>query len=275
MEESMPLSRVNKKCQTAILKPIRTLLWYLRRPRFYPQLLNEILTKLHAACSNTSHTRKEASAWCQEHAISTNKALRQITGISPLESVQQQFAETFVEAHKQASQCPVQMGGPGNLDILYYLAEYAAATNVIETGVAYGWSSMALLLSLQKRPGSHLYSTDMPYPGRQNEEYVGCVVPQELRKHWTLIRFPDRQAIPQALNDINGPLDLCHYDSDKSLRGRMWAYPYLWKALRAGGIFISDDIGDNTTFRDFAASLGEEPIVVKTESNFVGILIKK
>jgi hypothetical protein len=67
---------------------------------------------------------------------------------------------------------------------------------------------------------------------------------------------------------------LCHYDSDKSYAGRKWTYPQLWAALRPGGIFISDDIGDNMGFRDFAQSINIDPIVVQSNERFVGILLK-
>lgn len=75
-------------------------------------------------------------------------------------------------------------------------------------------------------------------------------------------------------------IDLCHYDSDKSYEGRAWAYPLLWKHLRSGGLMISDDIGDNTAFRDFAAECEVEPVVILAAgsggagSRYVGILVK-
>ena len=68
---------------------------------------------------------------------------------------------------------------------------------------------------------------------------------------------------------------MCHYDSDKSYDGRMWAYPILWRALRPGGIFISDDISDNLAFRDFAAQISATPTVVKFDNKYVGILLKQ
>ena len=67
---------------------------------------------------------------------------------------------------------------------------------------------------------------------------------------------------------------MCHYDSDKSYSGRMWTYPRLWHALRPEGLFISDDIGDNMGFADFARSVAIEPIVVRSGEKYVGILIK-
>jgi predicted O-methyltransferase YrrM len=155
---------------------------------------------------------------------------------------------------------------------LFHLAEYIQARTVIETGVAYGWSSLALLLSIQKRDGV-LISTDLPYAGMDNDPYVGCVVPDELRGNWKLLRGADRQRLPEAIR-IAGGLDLCHYDSDKSFAGRMWAYPRLWDALRPGGLFISDDIGDNMGFADFTRSIAGEPVIVLSSERYAGVLVK-
>lgn len=114
----------------------------------------------------------------------------------------------------------------------------------------------------------------MPYPNKNNDKYVGCVVPQKYRSNWKIINKADRDALPKALNVLK-EVDLCHYDSDKSYDGRMWAYPMLWKALRKGGIFISDDIADNVAFRDFANMLKMNPVIVKVGSEkYVGILLK-
>ena len=54
-----------------------------------------------------------------------------------------------------------------------------------------------------------------------NEDNVGCVVHPLLRSNWTLIRKPDIIGLPFALKKL-GKIDLCHYDSDKSYRGRKW-----------------------------------------------------
>jgi predicted O-methyltransferase YrrM len=165
------------------------------------------------------------------------------------------------------------MGGPGELDLLFSLAEFAEARRVIETGVAYGWSSLALLLSLNSRQG-RLVSTDLSYPGLDNDAYVGCAVPSSLRRDWTILHDADRLAVPQAIK-LAAPIDLCHYDSDKSYRGRSWSYRQLWQALKPNGIFISDDIGDNMGFADFSAELGLEPVIVQSGPKYVGILLKK
>ncbi len=253
----------------------KTLIWYLRRPYLYPDLIRLARLKTRRTflgSDGTAEMHARAVEWCNERAVETGRALFQITGSAPKASVSEKFPQVFAQAEATARACPVRMGGPGDLDLIYQLAEFIQARRVIETGVAYGWSSLAILLSLQPRAGL-LVSTDLPYPGLDNNPYVGCVIPGDLKTNWKLLRAADRLAIPKALKLI-GSIDMCHYDSDKSYGGRMWTYPRLWQALRPGGIFISDDIGDNLGFSDFAQSLDIEPVVIRCDEKFVGVLLK-
>ena len=165
------------------------------------------------------------------------------------------------------------MGGAGNIDLIYNLCEHIQAKKAVETGVAYGWSSLSILLSLEKRNDALLISTDLPYAKMNNEDFVGCVVPQRLHSKWKLVRDPDRVALETVLSEI-GTLDLCHYDSDKSYAGRMFAYPKIWKALRKGGILISDDIQDNIGFKVFCERIKMEPYIISFENKFVGVMEK-
>ena len=256
------------------LKTLRTFLWYLRKPRLYGQLWQELLTKGHGIFFSSARARKIGEQWCSQKAVSAEELFKKL-GISiDSPGVKAEFPEVFSKAEKSAAHCPIKMGGAADLDILYRLAEAGEVKRALETGVAYGWSSLVLLLSIQKR-GGRLVSTDMPYPGMENDPYVGCAVPEELKEFWTLLHGPDRKGIPIAIASLGGEIDLCHYDSDKSIRGRKWAYPRLWRALRNGGYFISDDIGDNTAFRDFAEAAGSEPIIVRSGNKYVGILVKQ
>jgi predicted O-methyltransferase YrrM len=194
------------------------------------------------------------------------------------EPIRDKFADIFAHADAAVKSCPVEMGGAADLDLLYWIAEHFKARRIVETGVAHGWSSLALLLSLANRENACLVSTDMPYVNSDSDKYAGHVVPAELRPMWHLAQGPDRDVLRKALEKVK-PIDLCHYDSDKSYDGRMWAYPHLWSALRPGGCFISDDIGDNVAFRDFCDRIEASPIVARTVSTvgikYVGIIIKQ
>lgn len=256
---------------------VRTLAWFLRRPRLFPQLAHLASRKLTRAYYAKNNTREEAQRWCTARAIDSGTAIERLTGsrCAPLEGI---FPDVFADAVTRARECPSSMGGPGDLDLLYAVAEHLEALRVVETGVAYGWSSMAILLSLKKRPRARLISTDMPIPCGNAEAYVGCVVPPDCRPQWSIRAGADRQVLRGSLREI-GSLDMCHYDSDKSYEGRMWAYPLLWTALRDGGIFISDDIDDNLAFREFSQQVSAHPIVIRMRDEyvgekFVGVLIK-
>lgn len=254
----------------SIKSKIKTLLWFLKHPKYYVQLLSLIKTKLTQ--KGKENTRQQAEEWCSVYAISTSEAIKRITGNDSIDIIHE-YRDVFEQADKTISNLPVKMGGPGDINLLYNLCEGIEARKVIETGVAHGWSSLAILLSIGKREGAKLVSTDMPYAKMDNEDYVGCVVPERLRKNWRLLRLPDQTGLPKAFNQFVN-LDLCHYDSDKSYKGRMWAYPKLWKHIRQGGIFVSDDIGDNLAFKDFVTELGIDPIIVKFKNQYIGILKK-
>ena len=126
--------------------------------------------------------------------------------------------------------------------------------------------------------GHEPITSDMPYVLRGGDAYVGCVVPESLRSGWVLLRNPAREALPRAFRMVP-EIDLCHYDSHKDYDARMWAYPRLWAALRSGGIFISDDFGDDQGFRDFSEQNRLEPTVVSSPDSdgfgrYVGVLQK-
>lgn len=256
---------------TNITAKVKTFFWYLARPNYYGQLGS--LMKRRLLGSRIDDTRQTATAWCQKLAVSTKEALHSIMGGAPVQQIELEFADEYAAAKTREQNCPVKMGGPGDLNLLYNLCEHIQAKKVIETGVAYGWSSFSILLSISKREGI-LCSTDMPYPKMNNDAYVGVVVPEHLRKYWNLIRLPDDKGLKIAL-EKTGTLDLCHYDSDKSYGGRMFGNGVLWNALRPGGIFISDDINDNMGFHDFCEKKNLTPIIVHIYGKFVGILIKK
>ena len=160
------------------------------------------------------------------------------------------FPDVFAAAEARVASCPFPMGGAAGLASVYSCARGIAAERVVETGVAYGWSSLALLLALHDRRRV-LASTNFPYPEFSDE------VVRRLRgargSEGQLEIVPRRR--PGGAGDAIAaarPLDLCHYDSDKSYAGRMASYRALWAALRVGGLFLSDDVGDNLAFAHFA-----------------------
>lgn len=253
-------------------------LWYLKHPKLYSELGHRVLQKIKSIGSDKERLKQEAVKWCEKRMLDTPSVIRKITGKPIDESFYEKFKAQMDAGKKIFEASPVKLGGPGDLELIYHLAEHIKARKIVETGVAAGWSSTAFLLSLRNREDTLLVSTDMPYTDKDADKYVGCVVPDELRgENWRLIREPDRKGLPQALS-LMPSIDMFHYDSDKTYEGRMFAYNLLWNALRPGGIMISDDIDDNFGFRDFCRAVELSPLVVQNPARdgvkYVGVLIK-
>ncbi|MGZ5273361.1 MAG: class I SAM-dependent methyltransferase [Kaistella sp.] len=248
----------------------KTLVGYVKRPDLYPELGRKIIKNIFNRKS-AFRGKERTTMWAKTQAVTQEKAIKQLFGIK-MEPFQEVFPTALQHALQKEMECPIKMGGAGALELIYYACEFTAAKSAVETGVAYGWSSLAALLSLQKRDGI-LYSSDMPYLSQNGDQYVGFVVPEELKKHWKLFRHADKESLPKIFGEVK-EADVIHYDSDKSYEGRTWAYSELYRHLRKGGVFISDDIGDNAAFQDFCEAKNIIPTIVKFQEKFVGVFVK-
>lgn len=253
-----------------IFRVFKTLLAYLKRPDLYPELGRKIIKNIFNRRS-AFKGREKTSLWATARAVSLEEAIERLFG-KKLQPFSELFSAEYAEAIQKQANCPVKMGGAGALELIYEACEYTHAQTVVETGVAYGWTSFASLKSLEKRGGT-LYSSDMPYLSQDGDQYVGHIVPKNLRKNWKLFRHADRESLPRIFGDVK-EIDVVHYDSDKAYDGMMWAYSQLYPRLRKGGVFISDDINDNSAFQDFCEKNGIDPTVVDFEGKYVGIFVK-
>jgi predicted O-methyltransferase YrrM len=253
-----------------LVEGIRTAAWLIQRPSHWAHA-RELVLRMFDYSRNPSAEAKRARAWASDRAVSLTDALKAV-GLGDAATTTPRIPEEIVtQAMQRMAQVPIKMGGPGDINLLYAATKLLGARRVIETGVAYGWSSLAILAALDGQDGGHLTSVDMPYPAMNNEPWIGVVVPDSLRKNWNIICEPDRSGLEKAIAGFGGIIDLCHYDSDKSYRGRRYAYPRLWAALAPGGIFISDDIQDNMAFAEFVEMRHLPYAVTEFEGKFVGL----
>lgn len=254
-----------------MLTKIKTAFWFLKNPKYFSQIFQVLRRRKNASQENTS---REATEWCERNFVPVSEALKLMLGDRTYQDLPVTFPDEMRIAKNVADNTPVKMGGEGATSFIYHLVKYSDAQKIIETGVAYGWSSLAILLAIKDREGATLVSNDMPYINMGNDDYVGCVIPDNLKDKWELQRLPDVNGIPLALKKFNQQIDLCHYDSDKSYTGRIWASPLLWKALKQGGYFISDDINDNLAFNHFCETVNRIPVIIKHADKYVGVIKK-
>jgi predicted O-methyltransferase YrrM len=252
---------------------VATAAWFARRPAFWRQAAQLVRLKF-VRDMDSPERRAKAGEWAAERAVPREAALESIGLLGRGNSMPELSPASLAQAEERARRATVEMGGAGDLALIYAAARLSGARRAVETGVAYGWSSLAILAALRDNGGGQLASVDMPYAKRDNERFVGIAVTDDLRASWTLIRLPDRNGLKHAIAGLGGSIDLAHYDSDKTYYGRRFAYPLMWRALEPGGVFISDDIQDNMRFAEFVAEQGVAFAVTECAGKFVGICRK-
>lgn len=257
---------------------VETLAWYLRRPHLYREMVRRIVGRkitTEKFWARSAQDKAAGQAWCAANEANP-EAVSALLGIdiTKLEKLAELHPTEWAFAKDAEQKSPVKMGGAAHLDLLYTAVRARRPAIIVETGVAAGWSTLAILLALDANGAGQLYSSDMPYAKLNNEDFVGCVVPARLRTRWTLERRPDRDVLPPLFAKL-GVIDMVHHDSDKSYDGRTFVYREAWRRIREGGLLLSDDIEDNFAFRDFAQEVGSPSLVLrKAPGNFSGLLRK-
>jgi predicted O-methyltransferase YrrM len=159
-------------------------------------------------------------------------------------------------------------GGTGLYnEVLYLLIRSFQPARVVETGVAYGFSSAYILRALEDNGEGTLYSIDRPNAavggyrnadGQLDSVYLGslsqlgAIVPPELRGRWHVKVGTSRDQLPDLLESI-GTIDAFFHDSDHSATNMAWEFQEAWSHLRAKGVLIADDVSSNSVFDDFVA----------------------
>ena len=260
----------------------KIILWYLFRPLFWEHSLELVKRKYLYTKKNES---KEGLEWAKKNSKSLLNAFNQI-GLNFTEetlklSIKQDLIDNGNKLIK-SSQINIdpsidskKLAGKAYIELLYIITLMTDTKFVVETGVGYGWSSLAILYALSKKnEAKGLVSIDMPYPSSKNNEYVGKVIPNSLKAKWKLIRLPDKPGIKVTIKNNLEKFDLAHYDSDKSVWGREYGYELLWNGLRKGGILISDDIENNLSFSRFIKRQKAKFTVIEKDKKYIGIAIK-
>lgn len=215
--------------------------------------------------------REESIRWCTQNAQPLNAFLQRIDE-KVWRETESACARIRDEALQKLSLIDIQLGGGGNYPLLYFLTRFLEPGVVVETGVAAGWSSQAILLALRNNSGDgQLYSSDFPYFRHENpESLIGCIVDDELKADWTLLIEGDKFNLPRIVSEC-GRIDLFHYDSDKSFEGRRFALACAEAVLAPDAIVVFDDIQDNLHFADLVENRDWAFHVFEFEGKYIGL----
>ena len=239
------------------------------RPGYLPVMADKLLTRVRdaphrrrapAARARYAERAEPAAAWAE----ATDPAL--------WHEAQDAAAEVTREGSEALARLGLPMGGAADTALLYFLVRLRRPAVVVETGVAAGFSSHAILLALERNGRGELWSSDFPYVRLPNPaRAVGCAVPEGLRGRWHLLLRGDVRNLRRIVRRA-GPIDLFHYDSDKSYIGRSRALPIVEPHLRTGAAVVFDDVQDNTFFLDLVRTRGGPARVFSHGNKYVGMI---
>ena len=192
-------------------------------------------------------------------------------------------AQTFVQdmenqAREKLKSLNFKVGGGGSINcvLMYYLIRKLKLKTIVETGVAAGYSSQTILTALERNGEGVLLSSDFPYFRMPNhEQYVGVLVEPSLKHRWKLYRDGDHNNLSEISKSLRSKIDLFHYDSDKSYKGRRFAVQFLEPHFSEDCIMIFDDIIDNPHFHDFVVQNQYDFRIMKIGRKFIGITTRQ
>lgn len=221
-----------------------------------------------------SHSNSENWQWIESHASDFQKLAIDLDPKlwAETEQVSRQIAEN---ATKILNSLEYSLGGGGVFPFLYFITRYTQPDCIVETGVAAGFSSYALLSAIRDNGKGKLYSSDFPYFRIPHpEKYIGILVEDSLKDNWDLYIEGDEANLPKILHQVN-KIDVFHYDSDKSYSGRKMVMSAIANYLSKEAIILMDDIQDNSYFYDYVENNKIESwSVFEFEGKYVGMIGK-
>lgn len=250
----------------------RVLARHAARRRYLPEMLRKLA--LRVLERHGSAERAKILAWLEQHAQDPAALARQLSHEiwEEAEQFHRDFADAAALRLDRLRAQGVELGGGGDDRLLYFLVRLTRPETVVETGVAAGWSSAAVLTALDRNGRGQLWSSDLPYFRLdQPERFVGVLVDDHLRDRWHLLLDGDRRNLPRIVNMVDR-IELVHYDSDKSYAGRRWAMRALTPRLSGHALVMVDDVQDDWFLRDYGAASQNGPLVFPCRGKWVGLV---
>ena len=143
------------------------------------------------------------------------------------------------------------------------LTRHLRPRTVVETGVARGLTTRAVLQALATNDCGELASIELP-PWRDRRELArqtAAAVPIQLIARWTLVEGSSRRRLPGLLTRLGG-IDLFVHDSSHSYRNMSFELEQAWAALRPHGFLLVDDVHRNGAFGECRRRFGMPPGIV-------------
>lgn len=188
-----------------------------------------------------------------------------------LKNVEQEVSELILAMPKDAPFGSFHNGDVRLARLCYALARIIQPTVVVETGVCYGVTSAFLLKALKVNGRGTLHSIDLPPLGRDADQFVGKLIPANLRGSWTLYRGSSHRLLPQVLRGV-GSIGLFVHDSLHTYRNMLREFETVRPYLAPKAAVVADDIEGNDAFGEWVAKVAPRYSVVLEEESKQSLL---
>ena len=218
------------------------------KPTSFLVMFNKVINRLFSYRGSLSKNKN--LKWIKENLSDISTFANNISPALWKEALKE---STILEenANKTLEKIKYPLGGGAAYPLLYFLTRYLRPESVLETGVAAGFSSYAILSALQKNGKGKLYSSDFPYFRiKDPEKYIGIVVEKKLKNNWHLFVKGDENNLPMIFKQVK-QIDIFSYDSDKTYSGKSKTFKKVFNYLTENSVIILDDIQDDSFFYDF------------------------
>ncbi len=239
----------------AILRKVRVLVGRARTATLHFGRLRRRWTKWTRRLKDPA--RRAATSWCRDHSTDLDDFALSVAPelwASARETKRRigSMRKDRLRALDLHGSRPQDIGGgPGNLALLNWVVRVLEPKTVIETGVASGASSRAILEALEANGRGHLFSSDLA--GVIPREHSGLCVDAEFFPRWRLFQEGDRINLPEILREVDS-VDLLHYDSAKDAEEMRWVVENVVPRLSNRGVLVLDDIDRHGFMEEYVKS---------------------
>jgi len=160
---------------------------------------------------------------------------------------------------------------PSLANLCYALVRALRPATVLETGVAYGMSSSFIAKALSVNGEGELHSVDRPAVQPGVEDYIGALVPDQLRSRWTLHRGTSRRLLPHLLPELGG-VSLFVHDSQHTYRNVTWELRTVTPHLTRPAAVLVDDTAGTRAFEHWVERTRPAFSAV-VENQWVGVAV--
>ena len=171
----------------------------------------------------------------------------------------------------------IKFGGNYAIEIHYFLTRYYKPKTIFETGVAAGYSSFTFLEAIKRNNFGKLFSSDFPYFRLEKpEQYIGIVIPDNLKKNWRLEILGDNKNFEKFKKEFN-EIDLLFYDSDKRYLSKKKFFEKINSYLSKSSIIIVDDLHNDSFFLEYVEEnkIQKWYILESSKKHIVGLIFNE